>query len=86
MSQRVSCRRCSAHRDPALSAKCLVCGATAADPVPPSVGDLTALYAQLLDTAVALYRVQPSPEVAAVCEAVTAAISAAAGSPLPIPA
>ncbi len=69
LETRVSCtavlptgRPCGAHRIIEHSPTCLVCGGYAYAPVPPSVGDLPAIYADLVHLVGRVFEVDPSPE------------------------
>jgi rRNA maturation protein Nop10 len=75
VQQRVSCDRCTAHRDLTLSPSCLVCGAVACSPVPLSPGDLDAAYSTLLRQALNLRILRPTSDVDAICDAIRASAS-----------
>ncbi len=75
MQQRVACQGqpghpCGAHRDLALSARCLVCGCIASRPVPPTVGDC---YVALSKWASDLFALHPSPDNLAIIQALSKA-------------
>lgn len=73
MQERVECQGrpghpCGAHRDLALSARCLICGSVAAKPVRPTIGDC---YTALARWAGELADLSQTPETLAIVAAVT---------------
>ena len=73
---RVQCTRpyssgriCGAHRILELNETCFVCGSYTYQPVPPSQGDLPALYADLALALADIARLDDSPEAAALIQA-----------------